>query len=245
MSTTGQRRRAGWWVAGLTAIVAGAACLLLFRPLRPGPAPVPTAEPSVVVARLDQQAGGGVLGEQANLYDPTPLFLPTEWNTNQRGLPATVQHQPGQVFRPFEPKLLFGEAELSLRVGTAQAALNGPRDLLKEPSRDPFLGFDREDRELPPLESRPGYVEVRRAGTGEIVLARSLDSSLVLTGSQREWQPAEFFVAVTEAGLLGGPAGPAVSEAEEADAFFRDYLAKSLHLGERLAPGVYRVVVGP
>jgi len=240
-----RRRRAGWWVTGLTVVVAAAAAQLLFRPLRPA-APPPRTAPgrSVVVARLDQQAAGGVLREQATLYDPTPLFLPTEWNTNQRGLPATVQHQPGQVFRPFEPKPLFGDAELSLPVGPAPGPPESPRDLLKEPSHDPFLGFGRQDREVPPLASRPGYVEVRDTATGGIVLARPLEGVLLLPAPQREWQPVEFFIAVTPAGLLGGPP-PASAEGEDLDAFFRDYLAKSLHLGERLAPGVYRVVVGP
>ncbi len=233
-------------MAGLTAIVAAAAALLLFRPLRPVPAPArPAAVPRVVVERLDGQAANAVLRERATLYDPTPLFLPTELNTNQRELPATVQHQPGQVFRPFPASFVFREAELSLPVGPAPEVLGGPRDLLRGPSHDPFLGFDRQDRALPPLDSRRGYVEVRAAGTGEIVLARSLDGSLVLPGTQREWQPVEFFIAVTPAGLLGGPPVPGGPEAEEVEAFFRDYLAKSLHLGGRLAPGIYRVVVGP
>jgi len=246
MPIAAQRRRAGGWVAGLTAIVAVAAFLLVFRPVRPGPPPVrPAPTPPVVVARLDQQAGDGLMREQATLFDPTPLFLPTEWNTNQRALPATVQHQPGQVFRPFESKPLFGEAELSLPIGPVSAVGERPADLLKEPSHDPFLGFDREDRDLPPLAFRPGYVEVRSAGTGEIVLARSLDDSLVLPPAQRAWQPAEFFIAVTPAGLLGGPTDPAGAEVEEMEVFFRDYLAKNLHLGERLAPGIYRIVVGP
>jgi hypothetical protein len=44
---------------------------------------------------------------------------------------------------------------------------------------------------------------------------------------------------------LGRPVDTASSDIEEVDAFFRDYLVKTLHLGERLAPGMYRVVVGP
>ncbi len=245
MPTTAQRRRAGWWVTGLTAIVAVAACLLLFRPLRPKPPPARTAPgPGVVVARLDQQAANGVLREQATLYDPTPLFLPTEWNTNQRELPAAVQHQPGQVFQPFAPRFVFDQPELALPVGPVQGPPNSPRDLLQARSHDPFLGFDREDLDLKPLAVRPGFVEVRDARTGGVVLARALDGGLVLPASQREWQPAEFLIAVTAAGLLGGSPATA-AEPEETEAFFRDYLAKSLPLGERLAPGVYRVVVGP
>jgi hypothetical protein len=32
---------------------------------------------------------------------------------------------------------------------------------------------------------------------------------------------------------------------EDVDVFLRDYLAGTLRLGERLAPGMYRVIVGP
>jgi hypothetical protein len=246
MSTSAQRRRTGWWVAGLTAVVAATASLLLFQPLAPGAAPVqPASTPSVVVARLDHETGGGLLREQATLLDPTPLFLPTEWNTNQRPLPAAIQHQPGQVFRRFEPTFLFEEAALSLPVRSPMVVPRSPKELLTEPSHDPFLGFDREDLSISPLAPRPGFVEVREAGTGKIELAQSLEGSLALPAHERGWQPAEFLVAVTATGLLGGPTETTSSEVEEVDAFFRDYLARSLHLGERLPPGIYRVVVGP
>jgi hypothetical protein len=241
MAITTQRRRAGWWVAGLTAVVTVAAVLLLFRPLRPSPPPErPAATPSVVIDR-----GDGLMREQATLFDPTPLFLPTEWNTNQRALPAGVQHQPGQVFKPFPPSLRFGEAELSLPIGRTLEVPKSPKDLLMEPSHDPFLGFDREDRTFPPLTARAGFVEIRNAGTGEVVLSRDLEGSPALSSRPRDGPPAEFLIAITVSGLLGGPSEAAGSEAEEADAFLRDYLAKSLHLGERLPPGIYRVVVGP
>ncbi len=97
------------------------------------------------------------------------------------------------------------------------------------------------------LPGRAGFVEVRDAGTGRIVpgLAVSIEPGLKLPGDDRNWRPAEFLVAVTNAGMLGGPVITASSDVEELDAFFRDYLAKNLHLGERLPPGFYRVVVGP
>ena len=45
--------------------------------------------------------------------------------------------------------------------------------------------------------------------------------------------------------MLGRPVETVSSDLEDVDVFFRDYLAKTLHLGERLPPGNYRVVVGP
>ena len=74
--------------------------------------------------------------------------MSTEWNTDQRPLPATVQRQPGQVFGTFAPNPVYGEAELALPVGPERSLPTSPVELLKEPSHDPFLGFDREDVRL-------------------------------------------------------------------------------------------------
>lgn len=246
MSTATRRRRAGWWVAGLTVVFAAVAVVLLFRPLgTQGSGPTPVAPPKVNIARLEEGMGDRVLREQATMFDPTPLFLPTEWNTGQRPLPAAVQRQPGQVFGTFEPKLMYGEAELTLPVGSERSLPASPVDLLKESSHDPFLGFGLEDEPLTPLPFRKGFVEVRKVGTGEMVYARNLGGEVAPPTSRLDWQPAEFLVTVTVAGLLGQPADTASSDVEEVDAFFRDYLANTLRLGERLPPGIYRVVVGP
>jgi hypothetical protein len=245
MSTVSKRRGAGRWVAGLTVVVALLGLAVLFRPLAKTGAPARSAAvPRVSIAPLER-AGDSLMRDQATFFDPTPLFLPTEWNTNQRPLPATVQRQPGQVFPDFGSKLTYGEAELTLPVASVRSFPLGPADLLRVPSRDPFLGFDREDVALTPLPARQGFVEVRKAGTGEMVLAQNLEGDVILPASQPDWQPAEFLVSVTVTGMLGRPVETVSSDLEDVDVFFRDYLAKTLHLGERLPPGIYRVVVGP
>jgi hypothetical protein len=224
------------------------ALVVLFRPLGKNESTTrPAAAPRVNVAHLEEGTSDRRLREQATIFDPTPLFLPTEWNTNQRPLPATVQRQPGQVFGTFAPKLVNDEAELALPVRPERSPPTSPVELLKEPSHDPFLGFDREDVPLPLLTPRQGLVEVRKAGTGEMMpgFPRKLEGDIVLPAGRPDWQPAEFLVTVTTTGLLGQPADTASSGIEEVDAFFRDYLANTLRLGERLPPGIYRVVVGP
>jgi hypothetical protein len=233
-------------VAGLTVVFAVAAFALLFRPLgktEGGTRPVVT--PRVKVARLDEGTGDRLLREQATIFDPTPLFLPTAWNASQRSLPATVQRQPEQVFDDFMPKLIYDEAELSLPISPAQVLPKNPLDLLKETSRDPFVGFDRQDVPRSPLPARLGMVEVRRVGDGYLELQRALDRPVVLPAGRLAWQPAEFLVTVTTTGLLGRPVTTVSSDIEEVDLFLRDYLSEVLHLGERLSPGMYRVVVGP
>jgi hypothetical protein len=233
-------------VAGLTVLSAFLGSIALLRPLadQAGQAnpPVP---PRVSVTPLGGKAGDSLLHDQATFFDPTPLFLPTEWNTNQGPLPAAVQRQPGQVFPDFDAKLTYSHAELVLPIESAESTPQRPVDLLRAQSRDPFLGFGRVDVLLAPLSSRTAMVEIREVGTGKVVLSRVLGGEVAITDGGPDWQPAEFLISVTAEGLLGRPMETASSDLEDVDLFFRDYLAKTLRLGERLAPGVYRVVVGP
>jgi hypothetical protein len=247
-NATTRRRRAGWWVAGCAALLAVLSLVVLLRPLpgghpgRPAPAAV---GPRVTIEPIGGPDGKGWLSDEATFFDPTPLFLPTEWNTNQGPLPAAVQRQPGQVFPDFDPKLTYGRAELALPIAPAEPTPRDPVDLLKAPSRDPFLGFGRADIPLTPLVARTAVVEIREVGSGKLVPVPNLAGDAVLPASQMEWQPAEFLVCVTAEGLLGRPVETVSSDVEDVDAFFRDYLAKTMRLGERLPPGMYRVVVGP
>jgi hypothetical protein len=238
-------------MASLTVVFVFLALVALFRPLgRTENVARLAAAPRVSVVPLEEGLGDRRLREQAMLFDPTPLFLPTEWNTSQRPLPVAVQRQPGQIFRPFDPQPPYGAGELALPVGAAPLLPKSPVELLKDSPHDPFLAFDREDVPLTPLSSRPGLLEVRKVATGEMVFVHNLEAGAMLPAGRTDWQPAEFLVAVTAFGLLGRPVqgrpvDTANSDIEEVDAFFRDYLVKTLHLGERLPPGMYRVVVGP
>jgi hypothetical protein len=233
-------------VAGFAALLALLSLVVLLRPL-PGGRNPPTvaAGPRVSIVPLDGPESDGGLGDEATFFDPTPLFLPTKWNTNQSPLPTAVQRQPGQVFADFEAKLIYGRAELVLPIAPAESTPQDPVDLLKTPSRDPFLGFGRADIPLTPLPSRTAVVEIREVGTGKLVPVPNLAGDVGLLASQAEWQPAEFLVCVTAEGLLGRPVVTVSSDVEDVDVFFRDYLENTVRLGERLAPGMYRVVVGP
>jgi hypothetical protein len=242
-NATLRRRRAGWWVAGLTVLLALLSLVVLFRPLsgdrvQPQRATIPRV--SIVPS-----GGDSWLADQAKFFDPAPLFLPTEWNTNQGPLPAAVQPQPGQVFANFYAQLTYGRAELVFAIASADLTPKDPLDLLKTPSGDPFLGFGRADEPLTPLAPRTAVLEIREVGTGRLVKVPDVASSVVLPAGQTEWQPVEFLVCVTAEGLMGRPVETVSSDVEDVDVFFRDYLEKTLRLGERLSPGLYRVVAGP
>ena len=241
-----QRRRAGWWVAGLSVSLAIISLAVLLRPLSNDLVPPRRSTvPRVSMASPGGSGGDSWLRDQATIFDPTPLFLPTEWNTNQGSLPEAVQPQPGQVFPNSDAKLTYGRAELVLPIAPAEPTPQDPLDLLKAPSRDPFLAFERADAPLTPLAARTAVLEIREVGTGRLVTIPNLAANVVLPDSPTEWQPAEFLVCVTSEGLLGRPVETVSSDIEDVDVFLRDYLANTLRLGERLAPGMYRVVVGP
>jgi hypothetical protein len=59
------------------------------------------------------------------------------------------------------------------------------------------------------------------------------------------WAPVEFVARVDAAGLVGPLVVTERSGLEEVDVFFANYLARTLRVGERLAPGFYRICVGP
>jgi hypothetical protein len=59
------------------------------------------------------------------------------------------------------------------------------------------------------------------------------------------WRPLEFNALVSPAGLVGTLVITERSDSEEVNAFFRDYLTRTFRVGERLPPGMYRIVVGP
>jgi len=233
-------------VAGLTVLTVVLSCVALFRPLadQASPARQPV-RPRISITPLGGKEGNSLLHDQATLFDPTPLFLPTELNTNQGPLPAEILRQPGQVFTDFEAQLTYSRPELELPGESAASTPQRPVDLLKAPSNDPFLGFGRVDGLGTPLNSRTGVVEVREVGTGNLVLKQVLGSEVTIPAGGPDWQPAEFLVAVTAEGFLGRPMETASSDLEDVDVFFRDYLAKTLRLGERLGPGMYCVLVGP
>ena len=55
----------------------------------------------------------------------------------------------------------------------------------------------------------------------------------------------EFIAAVDTAGLVG-PLVPTVRSTDaDVDDYFGRYLAETLRVGQRLAPGFYRISVGP
>ena len=181
---------------------------------------------------------------EAALTDPTPLFLPTEWNAGQNALPANTQREPGGSFQGYPAKLAFAEAELKLDFPTTVAMPDRPADALaSDRSGLIFLGLGQSERPVVQLVDRNAFIEILEASTGVRLLAQPLADARPPGGVA--WQPMEFLVAVDAMGLVGPPILTESSRVAAVDGYFQDYLVKTLHAGERLAPGFYRVCIGP
>jgi hypothetical protein len=199
-------------------------------------------QPFVRLARTSGSAEDLILREQAEYFDPTPLFFPTEWNFGQKGLPESMRRQPGQVFGSFEEKFTFQDQGIKPYGAEAPALPEQLADMLNQGNDAPFAGMGQTGVPRPVLAERNGFLEIRGMHDGKIIVAQSLTG---LAMPHADFVPLEFIAIVSSVGLVGEPVLVTGSGREEVDVFLRTYLAKTFHLGERLSPGLYRVLVGP
>jgi hypothetical protein len=175
------------------------------------------------------------------LMDPTPLFLPTEFNSSRIDY---VPREPGGAFAGFPFKMTFSDSELELDLPPATAVPATPAEALAgDPPGAPFIGFGRADPVVEPLSPRAAYVEIVDAGTGRSVLEMPLADAR--PPGDAPWRPMEFIAAVDPSGLVGPLVPTSRSGADDVDTYFGRYLADTLRVGQRLAPGFYRIIVGP
>jgi hypothetical protein len=239
----GERRI--WLIAGAGALLAVVFVLGLFSrsPAPPQAAALTRPVPVVGLTRLDSGTTDEEMREQAQLFDPTPLFLPTRWNVQPQRLSVGVAREPETAFAAFDPKLLFDKDALALSFPAVVATPARPVEALAVgTSPRPLLGLGRVDLTAEPLEARGGYAEVSAAGTGEPVLTQALPGAAPPEG---DWAPLEFLVAVNAMGLIGPPQLMHSSGNEAVDGYFRAFLAEKFRLGVRLRPGFFHVRIGP
>lgn len=198
---------------------------------------------SMGLTRLDPAAGNALLNEEAMLFDPTPLFLPTEWNVGHNTLPDNPMHDIGHSFQDYPAQLTFNEVGVSLGFPPPVEVPAKVTDALPMLSRQqPYAGLGRTDLRVGRLPERGARVDVVSVRDGIEALSLTLPVDQVPAGL---WQPMEFLLAVDAAGLVGPPVLMVQASDERLGATWQDMLAKTLKLGERLSPGIYRVCVGP
>jgi hypothetical protein len=235
--------RNGWLFASVGAVALVTGLLLLFRAPRGAAL---TSQPAKVVVAMTSSPS---LHDEAEVFDPTPLFLPTKFNAAPKGVEMP---EFGAAFPNYLPKLGFDISGLKLDglslpkpVADPPSPATAPGAVLTMPSAGALAsGFGRTESVLPALSARGGYVEIVSARTGQRVASEALAASARPPGNS-PWAPLEFVAAIEPAGLLGSLVLTARSGVEEVDAFFQNYLARTWRLAERLPPDFYRISVGP
>jgi hypothetical protein len=241
----GRGERRIWLIAGAGALLAVIFVLWLFSrsPVPPPATALPRPLPVVGLTRLDSGTTDEEMREQAELFDPTPLFLPTRQNVQPQHLPVGAVREPGTAFAAFEPKLLFDKDTLALSFPAAVATPTRPVEALSVGTTPrPLLGLGRVDLAAEPLAMRGGFAEVSAADTGETVLAQALPGAAAPAG---DWAPLEFLVGVNAMGLVGPPQLMHSSGNEAVDGYFRAFLAGNFRLGARVRPGFFHIRIGP
>jgi len=222
-------------VASVTGVIVLVWLAFLVR-IPEAPVPLPAARPPAV-GLVDPVVLTGTM-----LLDPTPLFLPTEFNSSRIDY---VPREPDGAFAGFPSKMTFSVSELQLHLPPPAVVPATPAEALAgDPPGAPFIGFDRADPIVEPIVPRMAYIEIVDAGTGRSVFGAPVADAHP-PASSVPWQPMEFIAAVDSSGLVGPVMPTARSGVGDVDAYFGRYLADTLRVGQRLAPGFYRIIVGP
>jgi hypothetical protein len=216
--------------------------LMLFRaPVEPpekrGSAVIKGRAP---VAAAPQVGFRRVAPEEAALVDPTPLFLPTSWNTAQK---EVALPKVGGAFADYPARFTYDEMESRSLAPKKDSAVDVSGALALNSPGVALLGIGRSSVDLPTQSRRSAFYEVTSAAGGRVVLAEALASAK--PPGAGAWEPIEFLALVNAAGL-STPLVPTVrSKREEVDAYFASYLTQQVRIGAKLSPGVYRIWVGP
>lgn len=203
--------------------------------------PAAGPQPFVRVGGTGTASSDSVLRERAELFDPAPLFIPTEKNFGRGQLPPHLVKQPGQVFGDFGAKLTFSDGGLGSYGAENLAAGESMVDVLSRGNEVPFAGLGETSINRPKLPARSAFMQIKRMGESELREFTLNDVAV----PRADFSPLEFVVAVGAAGLIGDPLLTAGSGRDEVDTFFQNFLAKTYRLGSLLPPGRYRVVIGP
>ncbi len=235
---SGDKRR---WLASaaLSAVLVTAVAALFRLPAPAEPVSRPAGLPPVTLipGRPDELA----------MRDLVPLFLPTAYNAPSRPL---LPLEPGRGYFDVDPgtRLKYSPDAPGLALPPMVRPPPDPVAALANPPTPLARGLGHTDLEVAAHPPTGGRVDVYAASQTNSVLALPLPPGArpVLNGIPAAgWKPLEFVATVDEAGLVGTPVLTVGSGLEQIDTHFRHFLAGEFRLGDRLAPGFYRIVVGP
>jgi hypothetical protein len=240
MRRRGDRGIRRWALVGALSIVGVGLVASLFRTPEAGPRLPPPEVPRMLI-----RADAGIdaaFDEQKILADPTPLYLPTKWNAARK---PVAHREPNATFENYYAADIAGSLVEKMKVNLpgVVASAAGPVETFADSPGSVLAGIGQSNLALPVLPKRAAFVEVIAQGTGLPVLSDTLTEAS--PPGEGGWQPIEFAARIDAMGLVGPLAITHRSGAEGVDEYFQRYLAKTWRVGQRLAPGYYRISVGP
>ena len=201
--------------------------------------------------RITPDTAKASLHDETVMRDLTPLFLPTQRNAAPQPVP---RREPGESYLDTQQaRYTFGPADPAVGNDLPPVAAVGGKSPGRATALDtydteapitPLVGYGRQPADPLPLESRGALLEVTLLATGRVVFAQPLPLD-AKPATDQPWKPAEFSAVVDATGLVAPLSTVSSSRLEEVDNHFKNYLARTYRIGDRLRPGLYRVTVGP
>ncbi len=207
---------------------------------------VKPAKSNIGVVRLDPKSGDSLLDKEAELKDPSPLFLPTEWNSAFRANPEKGLRKPGEGFGDFPPKYVFVGNNTPVSLPPSVEVPSAPALALNHLASDrPFPSFGYQEPHPLQLQRERLLLELSRPLSGEKLL--QLELPLTDWPKVRPWQPGEFLVRSSAMGLVGRPCLVVSTGVEEVDLYLEQVIRGvwvKLSVSGRLSPGTYQLKIG-
>ena len=219
--------------------------LSLIRLPEPNPRSATIVEPIGVVGLAElplpssnENSMSGLL-----LQDPTPLFLPTQLNSGRVDTAMTTERSPGTSFGPIPAKLLFSETDVQLAIPEVVAIPTSALSVVIDGTETLALTeLSRADQSAQPLGKRDGRLEVFSVSTGRALWSVDIAESSFSAQLEGPW---ELLLAVTSSGSIGNPTVVSAGEGRGIDLEELSKVLEATHLGARLTPGIYRILLGP
>lgn len=203
----------------------------------------PSGNAGVVLTNIQtRDRVAGLRGELA-LKDPTPLFLPTKWNSGQVEDGMDAELTLGASFGEIGPELIFPDAANTIAIPDG---VEVPSTALSTVERiDQSMGhgeLTRRERNPQRLGDRLGYAEVLTIDSSKVIHQRVLTQGMVPYAVK---DPVEAVLAVNAAGVWVRPTVIEAAEGASVDFEEINSVLKALHLESILGPGIYRILLGP
>jgi len=240
-----------WWVFTTLAVLLVGLVLTSLRLPREELAPdTGRATPRGLELNLRPAAPAAGVGwrEEMALLDPTPLFLPTPWNSGGAARLVSSPRESGLMLEDFAPWWAFPARRATVSFEMPVEVPASPGAALasgREARAGEALALMRADLTARPLDARSGWIEVAETGSGEVRFAGPLRLAPGVSPRGDLWRAVDFLVAINRHGLVSQPTALNSSGSEFMDSILPGALARDPRMSTGLAPGRYRITVGP